>query len=900
MSRENKENGCNINFNEEENNNLWWLYCLKKKKISEFSEDDMLNINNVMAWWYKEWVQKIDLIEKKILLTWWFDMNNEVMTMVIVSIISYYLNNNFYDRVNEFLKDLRLIKLDLLVNIVNTLINKYKNSDKYCFIANHCQWILFYSEMSQKKELIDNWWIEAIEINVQLKLKNVINELPNLENKVWDPYWFNYFNTLVSYTNYELVFLNKNDNLLKEYINILLNFVLSADININLYSNVLKTVYVNNLSVLYKLSWNKVIEQKINDIENTYLNKEKNGLKTFSKFYGWLDIDWWNNNISYVWLILEEDKISKYSLSYVLSEYSPVITIKNFTKIFHSYYKQLCKEELFESEENIYLKINSLQDVMFYDLMDRLNHIVWFNYELVDYFIKVILIQYLWLNVNEVNISYKFELNDKLNKNIKLIWFNKKNDMNYQSNIVLNFVYNWKQIPLSINLNWDINEKDIKNKFNLYKTKFEVFFKLTLDKLWSLSNFLNVIDDRIWIIAKKHSETVQHMQRVWKLLYDIYDWIEDKKNKKQIDILKDSISIKDKSFFTVLWYLHDIWKYNNLEIMWNYSSINMRTDSYILFIQLLMSLVNDWNVDWNDKITDWNDKEKITINDKEIIEEIKEYNIIITMIDDIFMKIKSFNILFLLWNKIFITNILSIAIDIASIIKNKWYSVNIINDTYKDMVSSNVKEFLGDSICYEGNIDDLFLWIIILFEIFNRKLLEEITHPHIEYWLQFFRFFPEFSYLSSVLYHHKDYPSMDTINKYDGFTWLDNFSSLIWENKKNNSCKIWWSHIELDDKDFIMVMTTAADLVDALLWNRKYQASIDFMKTNSGKYFSSWFINYLNWVFSWEDLTDKEEIFDKVLMILWKEFKNNPNYPEIERVLKKKREEIISMYSSKD
>ena len=892
MSIENIKNDCNVG-SDKISNSLWWLCCLKKKKISEFSEKDMQNINNIMAWWYKEWVYKIDLIKNKILSTWWFDMENEVMTMVIVSIISYYLNNNFYDKVDIFLKDLRLIKLDLLVNIVNTFISKYRNTDKYCFISNHCQWILFYYEMDQKKEFIDNWWLDAININSKLKLKNVMNELIDLKNKIWDPYWFNYFNTLVSYTNYELVFLDNDDNLVKEYINTLLDFVLSIEIDLNEYSDVVKTVYVNNLSILYELSWNVLVEQKIKDIENVYLSKEKNWLKTFSKFYGWLDTDYGDNSVSYIWLILENNEVSKISLSYILSKYSPVITIKNFTYIYYSYCKILYKEELSGLEEDIYLKINSLQDVIFYDLMNRLNHIVWFNYELIDYFIKVILIQYLWLNVNEANISYKFELNDKLNKRIELIWFNKSNNIDYQSNVELDFEYNWKNILLSINLNWSIDEEDIKKKIKLYKTKFEVFFKVVIDKLLNLSNFLNVIDEKISIIAKKHSETVQHMTRVWTLLWDIYDGIQNSELKWKINLIKQTLSISDKSFFAVLWYLHDIWKYNNLEVMWNYESINMRIDSYRFFLQFLMSVVDKEEID---KVVDKESKEKIILDDRWIIEEVKKKYMIIAMINELFNKIKSFNIWFLLWNNLFMIDIVSIAVDISDIIRNNWYSIEIIDDEYKDKILKNIKQNFWEFIDYDGNIDDLFLWIIILFEIFNKKLLKEITHPHIEYWLQFFRFFPEFSYLSSVLYHHKDYPSIETINKYDGFVWLDKFSKLIWE--KNEYTSEWKDYISLDKKDVIMIMTTVADIIDALLWKRNYQLNININKTNSGKYLSPWFINYLNWVFSWEDLSDKNKTFDKILWILDKELWNNPYYLEIKPILKKKREKIIAMYEN--
>jgi len=901
MSIENKVNNCDIIFDEMDNV-LWWTCCLKKKKISEFSEEDMQNINNIMAWWYKEWLNQIDIVKDKILSTWWFDMENEVMTMLIVSIISYYLNNNFYDRLDLFLKELKLVNLDLLVNIVNSLVSKYENTDKYCFIVNHCQWILFYNDMSKKEDFIDNWWLEAVNINVKLKISSVINELKNLENYIWIAYWFNYFNTLVSYANYELVFLDKDNDLLKEYIDILLNFVLFIDIDLDSYSDAVKTTYLNNLSVLYQFSWNNFVKQKIKNIEDTFLKKERNWLKTFSKFYWWLDTDSGYNSVSYIWLILEEDKVSKLTLSYILSKYSPIITIKNVTWIYYSYYKEINKKNIDNLEDEIYSKINSLQDIIFYDLMNRVENIVGFDYELINYFIKVFLIQYLWLNVNETNLSYKIEINKELNKRIKLVWFNEDDKKKYQSSVILDLNYNKKNIPLSINLNWNIDEEEVKKKFELYKTKFEVLFKVVIDKLLNVNQFLNVIDEKINLIWKRHPETVEHMIRVWKILNYISKWIEDKKLKWQINLIKQTLPISDKHFFILLWYLHDIWKSDNLDIMWNYESINMRTDTYRFFLQILMFLTDEYNLNIVEdidivkdiQIKKYNKTKQLDV--RQIILEVQKKSLIGILVDELFVKIKSFNIWFLLWNKLFLNNVLIISTHIANIINEKWYSIEIINKSYKEIIHSYIFRELWDFVYSDTDLDDLLLWIIILFEIFNKKLLWEITHPHIEYWLQFFRFFPEFSYLSSVLYHHKDYPSIETIDKYDGFAWLDKFYKLIWDTKEKEFCKDWQSCIWFNDKDLIMVMTTVVDLIDALLGNRKYQANIHFNKTNSGKYLSDWFIDYLNWVFSWENLTDKDKTFDKIINILSNKLWNNSYYPEIKSVLEKGRKKIISMY----
>jgi len=44
--------------------------------------------------------------------------------------------------------------------------------------------------------------------------------------------------------------------------------------------------------------------------------------------------------------------------------------------------------------------------------------------------------------------------------------------------------------------------------------------------------------------------------------------------------------------------------------------------------------------------------------------------------------------------------------------------------------------------------------------------IKEITYPHITYSLQFFQLHPEFSYLSSVIYHHGNYPMKEEIIKY--------------------------------------------------------------------------------------------------------------------------------------
>jgi hypothetical protein len=117
----------------------------------------------------------------------------------------------------------------------------------------------------------------------ELNIQNAILEIKNIDKS--QSYWFNYFNTLVSYTNYELAFLDLDNNIVQQYKQTLLGFIFDLNIDIDSQTLIVKTVYLNNLSVLYKLSSNSKILDEINIIKSKYFLNEYNGMETFSNFY---------------------------------------------------------------------------------------------------------------------------------------------------------------------------------------------------------------------------------------------------------------------------------------------------------------------------------------------------------------------------------------------------------------------------------------------------------------------------------------------------------------------------------------------------------------------------------------------------------------------------------------
>ena len=880
------------------------------KEISDFSWDDMLKINSFIAEWYKKWVGDIDKIKDSLLKTWWFDITNETLTIIIASVILYYLNNNFYNKLEDLLVELGIWNLDVIINILNNLLNKYQNTDKYFFINNHCQWIFFYKNLKDKEKLLNNTnWIKTIS---ESSIQNTIIEIKKINSD--SPYWFNYFNTLVSYTNYELAFVNNNSKIVKEYIKVLLEFINNLDIDISSENSVVKIVYINNLYILYNLSKDKKILEQINNFRKDFVDYKFNRLKTFSSFYWWIYNIWKKetSNISFSGLCVLDDNIEKIALSYVLAHNAPIITIKNVSSVLYEYLKNKEQDLFYNNNGLFYSEINSIQDNIFFDLLDNIDNIKWFDYNLIDYLVKTFLIEYLWLNVNGTNLNYKIYWKEKINKRIIFNWtkYTTEKVVKDKDKILLELKHNWYRLYLELYINWKISSDKIDENFKLYNRKFNIFFGRILYKLYKLSHFFDSIDTKINLIRQKHPETIVHMFWVAKLMHLLYNDLSFK-DQNIINNLKDTLPVSTEDFFKVLWFLHDIWKVYNLDNMLSYNRINIRIDPYKNFIKLFNILLWPW-FNWND--VNNADKDNISFGKiKELvfrnIDIIKEDHIIMGLINVIFSQIKEFNISSLLtpvlWLNTELLDIIllildKIEIENFKIVNNQNY--NLIKQSIEKQLIyiKNIQEQYSDPFeipTTNIDLDKFVIASIVLFEIFSSIQVKEITKPHITYWLQFFLLFPKFWYLSSVLYHHINYPDIKEIEKYNWDKHLNMVNAILWKDTKYYDKND--MYIKSKNKDLIMVLTYVSDIIDALLANRKYQNSLKFDQKKFESIFSSSFCNYLQTIFEWEKLESKEDTFNKIIYILDRELKDNLYYKNIRNIITKKKDDLIQIYNKK-
>jgi uncharacterized protein YjgD (DUF1641 family) len=79
--------------------------------------------------------------------------------------------------------------------------------------------------------------------------------------------------------------------------------------------------------------------------------------------------------VSYLDLINQDNDISdKLSISYILSKNCPIMNIKNMSSLCYKYFEKVDKENILDSIEDIYLKISSVEDSIYFNLIDRVNN----------------------------------------------------------------------------------------------------------------------------------------------------------------------------------------------------------------------------------------------------------------------------------------------------------------------------------------------------------------------------------------------------------------------------------------------------------------------------------------------------------------------------------------------
>ena len=247
---------------------------------------------------------------------------------------------------------------------------------------------------------------------------------------------------------------------------------------------------------------------------------------------------------------------------------------------------------------------------------------------------------------------------------------------------------------------------------------------------------------------------------------------------------------------------------------------------------------------------------------------------------------------------------------VMSLVSNKfnelWLDYELISNDYNALYnpvinSSPISIFLKKYKWWDIiNIEIFLISVLLLFIDTSRLQVKEITSPHITYWLQFFQVYPEYNYLSFVLYHHATYPSKEEILYYEGDRWLNKYKNLLWIDNNYIDGIDSNEAIRSDDKDYLMVLLTTCDLVDALLSWRKYQKNFNFKKLTVLNTLSPEFRYEIDKLFKSEDNSTQETIFNRIVAILDKEFENNSNYVSFIRLqLLTNKSAILSMYSNK-
>jgi len=473
-----------------------------------------------------------------------------------------------------------------------------------------------------------------------------------------------------------------------------------------------------------------------------------------------------------------------------------------------------------------------------------------------------------WINLNIFNIAELDDFEDYLIKdNALYIKFNIKT-IYWSFFIVL-----WLDIK-------NIQEYDI-IKQNIFDI--QSIWKLLAEQIFYYIEHIAHLQEKLKLLKYSHKETMQHMENVWYLSFNLASLIKDNELELFERYAQNQFFLQDKQeFYKFLWYMHDIWKSYITDRLNNFSIINQRIDVFKLFYKFFLFIFKDIKI-----IEPWL---SYYIN----IETYKEN------IDNIITTITNNNQLNKLFEEIITKS------EIISIDEN--FSQKIIKSiidfviTYYDTLSENV---WNEQIIVNNNYEVIlkkwidinkFLWIILwLIKLSLNKIINKIQYPHIKEWFNFVKTNQTFSLFTLTFFHH-NYPDIKELKH----NWILEILKNIYKN-------IWvWYYIDalnqLDTenlsnqsypdniKDPIMVITAIADILEALvLSKRNYQLDEkeiselieNINSLNINKYIKDIFLSS----FKMETKSNFDEQYIYVLTILDKIFKNNLFYKRIRNVL---------------
>jgi len=576
--------------------------------IEKLNYDDMLVLVKEMVWNYDKFpFFEVKRIEDQILSN---NVSFDKQQILILSILVYYINNNFSEDIFSLLwklfPEFRGGKKQLLKHFIeNVNLEIYKQHNIYYLLYARLYVIQDYLFILELEEQISNrtdFVNDNIQISVITFIDNWLNQVRNMvEDDGLNELKLTAVLTILSHINYYLAFIDDRDyleELLKEFSDNLILLGkkrqdLLKDVS-DFHKQVLYAIVSFVISVLQK-------EKYLSEQIVVFLNNLKQDLKVnlddisfemrafFEDYCGT-----GKDNVNYSTLVGEKknvlEKVDAFINSYVL---------KNITYYHHLIWTRASLlSQYFQSKYNLILDENSISKyndriyLKIFNLKEQLHSFLNIDGVLKEFFIRILKLPF---NVGNMHIYIKFLNHNFKNIDVEFLKF----DESYERFSLSEYEY----IVLR-NKKWQVGfylPKDYKKLRDVYESNKSIinwFMDELYEKLIKADKFLEDIWEKVELLKKRHIETFHHMERLWKLLNELIKMPSFIEERKILERVSNYLHVDIDTFTLFLWYLHDIWKAdNNLNLQY-YNEVNIK--SYVLevlelFLIKLKANIESWH-----------------------------------------------------------------------------------------------------------------------------------------------------------------------------------------------------------------------------------------------------------------------------------------------------------------
>ncbi len=872
------------------------------------------NVDDIVNFLSTKKIQYILDIKKKVLENS-LNYSEDVNIKIILWIIIYFIDYNYHILLEDFMKELWqqnfIKKIQSFVESLSDQWLKYLLQTRLFTINFYLNFVndnTNITDLEKRSLTFFEKWISILE---------KVNKNDSINSR----YYFSIVNSQISYLNYLIPILKTNTSILEKYFDVQNSIISKLIDNYKLseLSDVKKSVFIANVKFFNKLSWFLWKTQHY-DIHLKECEFGLSKLTLFNLDYAKIDVVNWQlvdieDNFPW-WIDLLDDNLFPEKVDY-LANYSSSLIIKKVAKLILKFLDEK------KNTHSYSYKVNYFVNNLIWYLNKQLQTL---ELDKIDLFFRACIVRFgnLSLNIDAIKVNYKF--NSTIPYNIKFI-SNKLNsdflhDKVWKEIVVFkhkdnNFSLEMK-VWLSQLFQHRLIDKDyITYNINYLNTLVNTFIKIVQRNYL----FLNKTHIKLTKLDHYHIETINHMQNIWELLKI---FINDKNLQKEKEVLyklSNYIFVDFESFLWLLWYLHDIWKADNVHNLEKYNKINWQVFPYVTFLDICNKLIKKIKYEQN---VNNNNNDRGEIQYANIVAELSKDEYILKNVNSF---VKTFSIenisnaiLSKLINAQFIYSVVNITKyikwndlvkDISIIKTNVRKSVlQSINNTIQEIYQSD-KYKNDNNIRYgfelsEDELDSFFLALLVFFTWITNLYKKDLTYPHMTYWLQFFAFNQEFDILSWVLFHHNNYPFFNEVRYYNIDNSIKKWCDFTWNKKLKDIIDKYSDkeYFKAEDKDSYMVLITSVDLIDALMWGRSYQSNentrvLMWYDPLMKEIFNDSFRNNIIRSVKNEKFENLEVTFNNVIKILNKEFKNNPNRAKIKQVIIDHKEEIISFYKNK-